>query len=301
MNLRSIDLNLLTIFDAIMAERSITRAAAKLNMTQPALSNALSRLRTLVDDPLFTRQGNEIVPTARARAMERPVRRALELAEHALQERHPFDPGEMMRKFSLFLGDFGETLYLPRIMPRLRTEAAAANILLKQPSDDNIIRDLKREQLDLAWLAVPPEERSICNEPLLHDEFVCITGRSTLSGQPLDEGTFFELAHVRLAARHIPGYIAEHAFQRDDRKRRVAAEVDTLHAMAFLVASSDLAGCMPRSLAERYAALLGLQIREMPIRVPSAFVFQAWPAMHDDDPAHRWLRNIIREAVTEDD
>nr|WP_281356693.1 LysR family transcriptional regulator [Parvibaculum indicum] len=295
MNLRNIDLNLLTIFEAIMAERSITRAAARLNMTQPALSNALSRLRALVNDPLFVRQGNEIAPTARARAMDVPVRQALRLARYAFHERHPFDPGEMMRKFSLSLGDFGETLYLPRIMPRLRSEAAAASVVLKQPSDETIIPDLKKERLDLAWLAVPPEDRSVCNEALLHDEFVCITAAGTRAEGTLDEAGFFDLSHARLAARHAPGFVAEHTFR---RQRRVAAEVDTLHAMAFLVASSDLAGCMPRMLAERYAALLDLRLHEMPFAVPPAFVHQAWPAVHDEDPAHIWLRTLIREAVT---
>ncbi|MGX1197425.1 DNA-binding transcriptional LysR family regulator [Parvibaculum sp. MBR-TMA-1.3b-4.2] len=298
MNLRNIDLNLLTIFEAIMVERSITRAAARLNMTQPALSNALSRLRALVNDPLFVRQGNEIAPTARARAMDAPVRRALKLARHAFQERHPFHPGEIMRRFSLFLGDLGETLYLPRIMPRLRLQAAAASIALKQPSDDTLIQDVKKERLDLAWLSIPPDDKSVCNEALLHDEFVCVTAAATIAGRILDETTFFNLTHVRLAARHAPGHIGEHAFRRKGKARRVVAEVDTLHAMAFLAASSDIAGCMPRMLAERYAALLGLRVDKMPFEVPPAFVHQAWPAILDDDPDHIWLRTLIREAVT---
>ena len=297
MNLRNIDLNLLTIFEAIMAERSITRAAARLNMTQPALSNALSRLRVQIDDPLFIRQGNEILPTARARAMEVPVREALRLARYAFQERRPFEPGEIMRRFSLSLGDLGETLYLPRIVPRLRSEAAAASILLKQPSDEVIIQELKKEQLDLAWLAAPPDDRSVCHEALLHDDFVCVTAAETLAGRAMDETTFFELAHVRLAARHAPGFLPEHSFKRDGRARHVVAEVDTLHAMAFLAAGSDIAGCMPRAVAERYVELLDLRIHDIPVDVPPAFVHQAWPAILEEDVAHQWLRDLIREAV----
>src|SRR3989338_9217165 len=178
MNLRRIDLNLLTIFDAVIAEGSITKAAVRLGMTQPALSNALTRQRRQVDDPLFLPEGNRIVPTPRAEARAVPIRQALELAERALTG-YPEGGREEQRMFTLALGDVGETIPLARAVARLRREAGCMpRLRVRHATPGTLASELGNGTLDLAWLAFPVRLREGSVEPVMRDEI----GRAACRG-----------------------------------------------------------------------------------------------------------------------
>lgn len=293
MNLRRIDLNLLTIFDAIMTEGSITRAASRLGMTQPALSNALTRLRRQVDDPLFVRVGNKIVPTARAETLAGPIRQALDLAELALSG-HPEETArEEARVFTLAMGDLGETISLPEALARLKRQAGwTPRLHLRCGSPETIANELRNATLDLAWLVFPSQMREVSMEPVMRDEFVCLI-RPAESGKPMTQERYLTLEHIALSAEVAaggPGFGA-------GRRRRIAMEVHDYGPLATLVAATGLTATLPRRLALRYAALHGLAIQPLPFEAPPAVIYQAWPRGLDEDRAHMRLRRAFKSAV----
>lgn len=292
MNLRRIDLNLLTIFDAIMSEGSITRAAARLGMTQPALSNALTRLRRLVDDPLFVRVGNRIVPTERAAALSGPIRQALEIAERALGANpDEEDATEGPRCFTLALGDAGEAIALPAAFAKLKREGKRPVRLTLRRHAPDPAAELKRGTIDLAWLSETPPTREISVEPVMKDEIVCVLAGAT-GRKKMTRDFFFALEHAAIA-----GAGHERQLDKNGRKRRIAIEFAHHAPLAALVAETELAATMPRRVAEHYAALHDLAIVPLPFDMPDALIHQAWPRALDGDREHGRLRNALKAAA----
>ncbi|WP_421862352.1 LysR family transcriptional regulator [Parvibaculum sp.] len=295
MNLRRIDLNLLTIFDAIMTEGSITRAAARLGMTQPALSNALTRLRRLVDDPLFIRVGNKIVPTPRAEALSLPIRQALDLAERALSG-HPADATrDETRVFTLALGDTGETIALPRALEKLRREAGATpHLQLKCAPPHTIAEELGSGAVDLAWLAFPPRLRDVSVEPVIRDEFVCMVGGKESREEEMTTERYLALDHVDL----VPEIASEgHGFGGWRKRRKILMEVHNYALLAMLVATAGLAATLPSRIAQHYAKSYGLAVHPLPFDAPPAIIYQAWPRGLTEDRTHIRLRRAFRVAA----
>ena len=294
MNLRRIDLNLLTIFDAIMAEGSITRAAVRLGMTQPALSNALTRLRRLVDDPLFVRVGNKIVPTARAEALSVPIRQALDLAERALSG-HPAEAErDEARVFTLALGDVGETIALPRALARLRREAGATPRLRLKCAAPNVLADeLGTGAVDLAWLVFPPRLREVSMEPVMRDEFVCMVAAED-AAKEMTPDRYLTLDHVALGTENAAD---QPGFGGWRKQRKIAMEVHDYAPLAMLVATVGLAATLPNRLAQHYAGLYGLAVQPLPFDAPPAVIYQAWPRSLTEDLMHIRLRRAFKLAV----
>lgn len=293
MNLRRVDLNLLTIFDAIMTEGSITRAAARLGMTQPALSNALTRLRRLVDDPLFVRVGNRIVPTARAEALALPVRQALDLAERALSGHPEETDREEIRVFTLAVGDVGETIALPHVLMRLRRETGRApRLRLRCAPPETIENELGNGNVDLAWLVFPVSIQEVNSEPVMQDEFVCVVPAADADKQMTKE-RYLAIDHVVLGAEiaaDVPGFGGW-------RRRRIAMEVHDYARLAALVATAGLAATLPKRLAQHYSATYGLAIQPLPFEMPPAIIHQAWPRALDRDSTHIRLRRAFKAAA----
>lgn len=293
MNLRRIDLNLLTIFDAVIAEGSITKAAVRLGMTQPALSNALTRLRRQVDDPLFVRVGNRIVPTPRAEALAVPIRQALELAERALTV-YPEAEREEQRMFTLALGDVGETIPLARAVAWLRREAGRMpRLRVRHATPGTLASELGNGTLDLAWLAFPVRLREVSVEPVMRDELVCMIA-ADLAEEPLTPERYLAFDHVAIspeAGADEPG------FGHWRRQRRIAMEVHGYAPLALLVATAGFAATLPKRIADHYAALHGLAVLPLPFEAPPIIVHQAWPRALDKDRAHARLRRALKAAA----
>lgn len=294
MNLRRIDLNLLTIFDAVIAEGSITKAAARLGMTQPALSNALTRLRRQVDDPLFVRVGNRIVPTPRAEALAIPIRQALELAERALSG-YPAEPErEEERIFTLAVGDIGEAISLARAVARLRREAGRLpRLRVRHVVPGTLAGELGNGALDLAWLVLPVRLREVSVEPVMSDELVCMIAAEQAK-EPLTPERYLSFDHVAIAPE---AGADEPGFGHWRRQRRIAVEVSGYAPLALLVATAGFAATLPKRIAEHYAALHGLAVLPLPFEVPPTLIYQAWPRALDKDRTHARLRRALKAAA----
>ena len=291
MNLRRVDLNLLTIFDAVMHEGSITRAAARLGMTQPALSNALTRLRRMVDDPLFVRAGNRMVPTARAEALAAPVRQMLDIAERALGANPAEEEAESARSFTLALGDTGEAIALPTAFATLRREGKRPLRLHLRRTTPDLAAEISRGTIDLAWTSNVPHRRDISAELVMKDEIVCVLARRMATKQ-MTRDRFYALEHAAIAG-------ANHERQLDSagRRRRIAIEFAHHAPLASTLAETELAAAMPRRIAEHYAALYDLAVLPLPFETPDALIHQAWPRALDGDREHGRLRHALKEAA----
>lgn len=302
MNLRSVDLNLLTMFDAIMVERNMTRAAAQVGMTQPAMSNALGRLRALTGDPLFIRTAKGMTPTARAEALADPIRRALDLVRTGLSDSALFDPKTSARGFTLAMGDYCEVAYLPRVLAALRTDAPNIHLSMIAPAGATLRKELKEGVVDLVWDASPIDYAGYQSEKLIDDSVVWIMSKNNplTKKRTLSARDYQSASHIRLD----PGFTYVHDFDRYVRQKGIHRDFDVEVArivpMLFIVAETDHVATMPRRMAEKFAKSLSLVIQPLPFEIPSSPLFQSWHSSMENDPGHRWLRQRLLELMAEE-
>lgn len=297
MNLRSIDLNLLTIFDAIMAERHMTRAAERVGMTQPAMSNALSRLRDMTGDPLFVRTGRGMMPTPRATSLAGPIRRALDLVQTSLSEKSVFDPGTSDRSFTLAIGDYCEVLFFPQVLAALQSEAPDIKFSLQSPAGATLTKELKDNSVDLVWDAAPLDGPGFESKTLFDDTIVWIMSAThpLANKRRVTLDDYRNASHVRLD----PGYTYVHNYDRYVRTlgihRHFAVELTRIVPMAFTVAETHHVATVPKRMAERFARFLPLAIKPVPLDLPTSPFYQSWHNSRNDDPGLTWLRGRLTE------
>lgn len=298
--LAGIDLNLVVLLQALLEEKSVTRAASRVGLSQPAASNALSRLRLLLDDPILVRSGRAMVPTARALSLTGPVGEALDLLQGALLERETFDPSQSARTFRIASTDLGDWRFLWPLLPRLRTAAPRTGIEIWPAGEEAPTEALAAGALDLAlgvWFRPPPE---LGRADLALEHFSVITRLDhPLCGETLDLETFCALDHVLVSARGRTSAVVDFALDAKGRKRRVAVVVPRFLEVPSLVASSDLCATIPASLAAHAARSLPLRIYPPPLGLPSFPLRLLWHRRADSDPGLAWLRGQLAAASRE--
>lgn len=309
MNFNAFDLNLLRVFDALMRERSATRAGERIGLSQPAVSAALNRLRALLDDQLFVRKGNEMVPTPRADDVFGPVRDALQAIEAALGPPRGFDPATARRTFTLLGADFFSLLLMPRLYARW-SEAAPGltwrflDSARAGPGGD-VTRLLLDDAIDAALerpldTAEPIESRQLFSSPFA---LIARRGHPALSGvapgDPVPLEIYTALPH---AIRSIDGSLSgmvDDALSKAGARRTVRIALPHFESVAEAVAMSGALAAVPRQFAEAVAERMGLTLYALPVEVPAPDVRLYWHARRNDDPAHRWLREAVMGLVGE--
>jgi DNA-binding transcriptional LysR family regulator len=301
MTLRGMDMNLLVVLDALIEEASVTRAAARLGMTQPAASLALSRCRALLGDPLLVRQGNRMVRTARAEALRVPLRDALRGVE-ALLAPPAFDPATAERRFTLAMSDVAETILLPDLAARLTVEAPGITLVVRSVEKDPLgDGDPDADAIDFHvafFRSVPP---SYGMTDLLRDRFVVLVrrGHPLASGDALDAAGLCRWPHVLVSpgGRGLRGPIDD-TLDAAGHERRIAVHLTRFGTLSGLLEATELVACVPRRIAMRLAGRGELVTFELPFEGPAVIQAIAWHNRHDADPAHAWLRAcLIRIAL----
>jgi DNA-binding transcriptional LysR family regulator len=300
MKLETIDLNLLLVFDALASERHVTRAATKLGLSQPALSNALARLRTLLDDPLFERVGGRMEPTPRARQLLAPLSEAIAKMREALERPTPFLPHASEREFRIATNDYAEALLLPALVKRLEREAPS--IAIRTVRTDYLFippfESLQSGEVDLAlgfFGETPQPQANLLSKRLMPGRLVCILRAGhprtirrltlrMLAGLPHARVMYPKNEHVG----SIDPLLRSHGLS-----RRIAVTVPHYRAIPSIVAKSNLLGIVPEWLARREAGRLRLKVFEPPIPLPDVSVVMNWHERFQFDRAHSWLREVI--------
>ena len=296
-DLRRADLNLLLVFQILLAERHVGRSAKRLLLTQSAVSHALGRLRTMFDDPLFVRHPKGIEPTARALALAPAVADLLNRAQSLLAS-PGFDP-TAAHSFTIATLDFMVPTVLLPLIQRLRQVAPAIDIRVVPIDRQHVVAAFDRQEIDIAILSIANPPVRIARVPLLKDRFVGIARRDhpQLKGRRLTKKAFATLPHLLVSVRGDPTGIADQPFgPLDALKRRVALTVPHLLAAPLIVAHTDLVALVFERIARRYAAQFKLRIFEPPIVLPEFTFDLLTSAARANDPALRWLQNEVLRA-----
>jgi DNA-binding transcriptional LysR family regulator len=297
------DLKLLRTFLVLMAEKSVSRTAERLGISQPATSHALARLRELFQDPLLLRSRGGMVPTERAAEIELTVRRLLSEYDAMVAGGHPFDPAVSRRTFVLSAPEYAEHLLMPGISRRLRTEAPGIRIEVRAPDRDHAYELLESGRVDLriAWLPKPPV--SLRSMQLFQDRIVCIAHRDhpTIRGT-LSLAQYLDAPHARPlgTGRTTTGRVIDDAVERQGKGRKLDLVflVQNFLTIPFLMADGiDVIATLPLTLAQRFQQQQPLQILETPLRLPRVRYAAYWHERSQKDAGHRWLRALVADTA----
>src|SRR5262245_46521825 len=293
--LRAVDLNLLTVLDALLIEHNVTRAAERLRMTQPAVSNALTRLRLLFDDELFVRHGKEMAPTPRARSLAGPIRRALDLIHASLARPDAFDC-TANHTFRLGINDIGEAVIVPRFLQWLEELGAHIRLDIRREPGSLLHDEMRLGNVELALdqFVIPGEE--FRRERVLDLEVVCLVRRDHPTvGQSLTLDEYMALEHVIIEPRKNQTNLAEHYSAVVGRSRRVRVQVPYYLSMPFIVSQSNLICTLPLPMARLFAQYFPVRPVSCPVQITPIPLFLMWHVCQDSNPAHEWLRRSLIE------
>lgn len=292
-NLRAIDLNLLVVLDALISEQHLSRAAERLNMSQPAVSHALARLRRLLDDPLFTREGGRLMPTLRTLELTPPLSEALGQIRTVLTPA-AFDPASR-HLFRIAASDFGTSLLLPRMMQRLRQKAPGIDLVVTQASREAMVAAVTDGDIDLALGVFPSLPAQVEAETLFEDSYACLLDPAC-QPQPFDgltEALYFDAPHILVAVHGEAATEIDMHLRASRKTRRIALVLPHWSVAPSLVEGTDLIlTAARRSLKPAGGRLLTvLPPLPLPVISFSAILHRRRRA----DPALRWLLSEIRE------
>ena len=306
MKLSGMDLNLMLAFDVLATEGSVTRAAAKLNISQPAMSGALARLRLRFGDPLFVRSGGQMLPTARARQLARPIAAAIATLREALEPGGQFRPEESGRTYSISATDYVETLLLGPLITAMRRVAPGVSVRTVRPPQAFAPPEdaLRAGEIDLAlglFAAAMRPRTELLSKPLRRDRLVAVVrARHPRVGRTLTLRAFLALPQIRVTyPGDVRSGLVDVILAGLGRERDVAVTVANMAPVPGIVARSDLLGLAPESLAREWSRLHALRILDPPIPLPDLPLTMVWHESRQSDPAHAWLREVIAKEFSE--
>lgn len=292
MRLTQIDLNLFLVFDAIRNEGSLTRAAQVLSVTQPAVSNALARLRAALGDPLFVRAGSGMTPTAFADSIAPQVAQALQLLAVAAQPPAQFDPARSARSFRLSMPDLFNSLVLAPLAARLEHRAPQVSLRNFRAARGELRPALARGNLDLAIEVALPDTTGLIALPFRSERHVCaLRPGHPMARAPLTLDRYLALGHVHVSGRRRGSGAVDLALKSIGARRRVHLRLQHFLAVGTVVAGSDLAVSLPES----WARLLGLTALPLPFDVPPQDTFLYRHSRSDGDAAVMWLWDMLAD------
>lgn len=295
-DLRRIDLNLLVILDALLAEQHVTRAAERLHLSQPAVSHALARLRDLLGDPLLVRAGSGLVPTARALELIAPLSEALARVQSLLAP-NTFDPASARRSFRLAMSDYGAAIILPGLIRTLRTEAPGIDLQIRHASREGMVEGLLNGDIDLAAGVLPELPGELCSMPLFEERYVCLLDRQSLpAGGALDLPTYLSRPHVLLEMRGSGTPEIERTLTALRERRRVAVSLPHWSVAPQFISGTDLILTVA-SRALKDVDDDSLTVVPPPFEIAPFTFVSAWHKRRGGDQALNWLNRRIGEGI----
>jgi DNA-binding transcriptional LysR family regulator len=296
MNLQDLDLNLLRTLDVLIEERQVSRTALRLGVTQPAVSHALGRLRRHFGDPLLVRRGQEMVLTPRAEELAGPLRQVLAAVRQLTGPAH-FDPARAEGRLRIACTDYALAIVMPHVLAGLARQAPGLSIAYSHISSE-MFEQLESGFLDLC-LTGQASCRELQVEVLFQERFVLATRADhPLVGAPVTVEGFVAWPHVIVDVVHSRLHAIDERLAAMSLQRHIALRMPSFLAAAFFARDSDMVVPIPERIAALHAKSMGLAILQPPPELdlgPFDYV-QAWHARRNDDPLHRWLRGLVREA-----
>jgi len=300
LNLRSIDLNLLPVFEAVMESGQLSKAAQNIGMSQPAMSAAVQRLRDTFSDQLFIRTRKGVQATPRANDIYSQLQPLLEQMRTSLSSSSSFDPASCQDSFRIHSGDYFEFVILPVLVRRIQTLAPGVSIQATSFSASSSKQLLKGEA-DVVLDAFPLEESQIIQDVIHNEELVVIAreGHPEIKGSNITIEDFFNAQHVALTddERALP---LDMLLGKDfAKKRKIGVQVSQFSSLLVTASQTDFIASVPSALAWLYADKLGFKIYKWPFSPMPLPVYLMRPALLKQDPAHLWFVNEVKQACVE--
>jgi DNA-binding transcriptional LysR family regulator len=295
------DLNFLYVVQALADERSVSRAADRLGLTQPAVSHALGKLRTLFQDDLFVRAGSVMAPTPVGERLIEGVAHVLNVVQQEIWSAKSFDASTSTRTFSVCLSDMGVIVLLPRLLAALRERAPLASLKPIQVPSLELASALQDGAVDLAIGYLGKLGENLRQQPLFRRSLVGIVrGGKTRKKVRMTLEQFMERKHVVAGTLALTNQLLEKELRRHGARLKVGVDVPYLLAVPSLVATSDFVAAVPDELADLFARLANVDVFELPIELPDLTVQQFWHARYHNDAGHRWFRGLVNETLRQD-
>lgn len=290
--LRMVDLNLLTVFDAVMQEQNITRAAHTLGMSQPAVSNAVARLKVMFNDELFVRYGRGIQPTARAFQLFGSVRQALQLVQNELPG-SGFEPTSSERVFNLCVCSPLDNILTSLIYNRVEQVAPNINVVFKSSLNLNTEHQLRYQETEFVISYEEFRRPEFTSVPLFNDEMVLVASKKhpRISG-PLLESNLYHEQHAVVSLDRFASF-SQPWYDTPDKQACVAYQGMAMVSVLNIVSQTQLVAIAPRWLAEEFSAQLNLQILSLPLKLNSRTCYLSWHEAAGRDKGHQWMEELL--------
>ena len=304
MNINRVDLNLLVYLDVLLRERNVTQAANQLNLSQPAMSNGLRRLREVFDDPLLVRTSDGMTPTERALELEPLVREILSGVDRALQPTSEFDPGTAERIFRIMASDYAESTLLPAVLAKLRLQAPGISLDIMTPSDVSFL-DVERGKVDLVINRFDSMPQSFHQNTIWIDSFSCLLSANNPLLKNFTLENYLKAQHVWVSKTGMGvgvgvdpedvqrlGWV-DAAIAKLGKKRHITVFTRHYQAAMILAEQNDLVVTLPSLAAQLQHDNPRLVIKTPPLEIPPLDLKLAWSPLLQHNPANRWLRQLI--------
>ncbi|MGI4812395.1 MAG: LysR family transcriptional regulator [Janthinobacterium lividum] len=290
-----LDLNLLPIVLALAEEGTVTAAARRLNMSQPALSGALSKLRDRFQDPLFVRTGRGMEPTPLALRLLQPIRLAMNIVEHDILQPVEFEPARSSKVFTLAMTDVGEMTFVPPLLDHLRREAPGMSIRTVSPSSEQTERGLEVGDIDMAVGYFPDlKGNNFYQQRLFSHGFACLLRVDhPIRSARLTTKQFLAMGHAIVRAEGRSQEVFEKFLLKKGFKRSVVLSTSHFMSIPSIIARSDLVATVPLGLATAFSQMPSIRMVKPPYEIPKFDLRTHWHRKFHNDPTNRWLREVI--------
>ncbi|MEY4754520.1 MAG: hypothetical protein RJA44_2195, partial [Pseudomonadota bacterium] len=298
MELQELDLNLLLVLHHLLAERRVATVAERLGVTQPAVSNALARLRQRLGDELFLRTPRGMVPTPYAEQLAVPLGQALALLQGALNQSQHFEPPTCTRHYTIGMTDIGEIVFLPALLERLAQEAPGITLGSVRHPAVNLKDGMEAGQIDLAIGLLPQLQAGFFQRRLFSQRYVALYRRGHAldqgpAGAPVERSAWQAAEHIAVLSPGTGHGQIDELLHNAGLNRRVRLRVPHFVAVGHILARSDLVATVPERLAEHLCGPFGLASRPLPVALPDIAIRLFWHAQAHRDPASQWLRSVV--------
>lgn len=300
MNLRDIDLNLLVIFNQLLLDRRVSTTADKLGLSQPAVSNALKRLRTLLKDELFVRTARGMEPTPYALHLIEPIGYALSTLQNALNQRDSFDPATSERTFTLGVTDIGEIYFMPTLMAMLSIEAPNIKISTLRHNTGHLSDDMAAGNVDIAIGLLPSLTTGFFQRRLFKQRYMCLFRQGHPKARnPISLAQYKSLPHVGVTSTNTGHSEVDEWLTRKGISRDIHLHVPHFVAVGHILQSSDLIATVPERFAQKCSGPFQLETSPLPFNLPEIAINLFWHAKYNREPANMWLRKRIIELFSQ--
>jgi DNA-binding transcriptional LysR family regulator len=297
LELSRIDLNLLLVFHHLLVLKRVSAVATLLNMSQPAVSSALGRLRSTLGDDLFLRTQAGMEPTPYALQLAEPVANALDVLQQALIVRAAFDPKTSTRNFTLAMTDVGEMYFLPVLIGAFSRNAPKVTLQIVSATSSSLKEDMSTGRIDLALGLLPQLQAGFFQQALFKQKYVCLMRKThpLIGKKKLTLEAFAAAEHVRVITTGTGHGRVDIALDKQKIHRNIRLTVPHYVALGDVLKCSDLIATVPQRFAERILEPFDLATQELPIHVAESSIHQFWHGRLHRDSGHQWLRKCVSE------